>query len=80
MGRDITILKWSSLKELINKNPEFKKRYKTFDGKVWDKIEELSDDTLFTYINISASYCISRIASVMEKLFLPDHSVQIKLK
>jgi uncharacterized protein with ParB-like and HNH nuclease domain len=78
--RDETILKWSSLKELIDSNVDLTSRYKTFDGKVWDKVKELSDDLLFIHINISASNCMSRIASVMEKLFLPDDSIQIKLK
>ncbi len=78
--RDETILKWSSLKELIDSNVDLTSRYKTFDGKVWDKIKDLNDDVLFIHINISASMCMSRIASVMEKLFLPDNSIQIKLK
>lgn len=78
--RDETILKWSSLKELIDSNVDLTSRYKTFDGKVWDKVKELNDDLLFIHINISASNCMSRIASVMEKLFLPDNSIQIKLK
>jgi hypothetical protein len=78
--RNDTILKWSSLKELIDSNVDLSNRYKTFDGKVWDKVKELNDDLLFIHINISASICISRIASVMEKLFLQDNSIQIKLK
>lgn len=78
--RDKTILKWSSLKELKDTNVDLTSRYKTFDGKVWDKVKELNDDLLFIHINISASNCMSRIASVMEKLFLPDNSIQIKLK
>ncbi len=78
--RDETILKWSSLKELIDSNVDLTSRYKTFDGKVWDKVKELNDDLLFIHINISASNCMSRFASVMEKLYLPDNSIQIKLK
>jgi uncharacterized protein with ParB-like and HNH nuclease domain len=78
--RDETILKWSSLKELIDANVDLTSRYKTFDGKVWDKVKELNDDLLFIHINISASNCMTRIASVMEKLFLPEGSIQIKLK
>ena len=78
--RDETILKWSSLKELIDSNVDLTSRYKTFDGKIWDREKDLDDDTLFIHINISASNCMSRIASVMEKLFLPDDSIHIKLK
>lgn len=78
--RDETILKWSVLKELIDFNDDLKRRYKTFDGKAWDKVKELKDDLLFIHTNISASTCMARIATVMEKLFLSDDSIQIKLK
>jgi hypothetical protein len=78
--RDETILKWGNLKELIDSNVDLSSRYKTFDGKVWDKVKELNDDLLFIHINISASNCMSRIANVMEKLFMPENSVEIKLK
>jgi uncharacterized protein with ParB-like and HNH nuclease domain len=78
--RDETILKWSSLKESIDANVDLTSRYKSFDGKVWDKVKELDEDLLFIHINISASNCMSRIASVMEKLYLPDNSIQVKLK
>lgn len=78
--RDQTVLKWSSLKELIDSNVDLSPRYKTFDGRTWDKVKELNDDLLFIHINISASNCMSRIANVMEKLYLADNSVLIKLK
>lgn len=78
--RDETIIKWNKLKELIDSNVDLSNRYKTFDGKVWDKVKELNDNLLFIHINISASNCISRIANVMEKLFIPEDSVEIKLK
>jgi len=79
-GRDETILKWSSLKELIDANVDLTSRYKSFDGKVWNKLKDLNEDLLFIHVNISASYCVSRIASVMEKLYLSEDSIQIKLK
>lgn len=78
--RNETILRWSSLKELIEEDLDLTNRYKTFEGKVWDKVKDLRDDLLFIHVNISASNCISRNASVMQKLFLPEESVQIKLK
>lgn len=78
--RDDTILKWSSLKELLDSKIDWSTRYKTFDGKVWEKVKELTDDLLFIHINISASNCISRISKVMEKLFIPEDSIHIKLK
>ncbi len=78
--REETILKWSSLKDIVDSKVDLSSRYKTFDGKVWDKVKELSDDLLFIHINISASNCLNRIANVMERLFMPDNSVQVKLK
>ncbi len=77
--REETILKWSSLKELVDSNLDLTSRYKTFDGKNWDRVKELNDDLLFIHINISALICMSRIATVMEKLFMPDNSIKIKL-
>lgn len=78
--RDETILKWSTLKDLIDSKVDLSSRYKTFDGKVWDKVRDLNDDLLFIHINISASNCMTRIGNVMEKLFMPENSVEIKLK
>ncbi len=78
--RDKTILKWSALKDLIDSKGTLSRRYKTFDGKFWDKVKELDDDFLFIHINISASNCMTRIANIMEKLFMPESSVEIKLK
>jgi len=78
--REDIILKWKSLKKLIESNRDLKNRYKTFDGKFWDKVKDLNDDLLFVHINISASTCISRIATIMEEIFLPNDSIKIKLK
>ena len=75
-----TIVKWSALKELIEVHPDLSTRYKTFDGKTWDKSKELNDDLLFIHINISASTCMARISYVMEKMFMPFNSIEIKLK
>lgn len=79
-GSDEVLLKWSSLRGKIEAKPELAKRYKTFDGKLWDKVKVLNDDLLFIHINISASTCMSRIAAIMQKLFIPHESVEIKLK
>lgn len=67
-------------KVLIDSNVELSKRYKTFDGKFWDKVKELNDDLLFIHINMSASNCMVRIGNVMEKFNIPENSVKIKLR
>jgi uncharacterized protein with ParB-like and HNH nuclease domain len=78
--RDDTIIKWSALKELIDTNVDLSNRYKTFDGKVWEKLKVLDDDILFIHINISASNCMTRISNVMDKFNMQSNSVEIKLK
>ena len=78
--RDNVILKWSELKEIIDNDTEISKRYKNFDSKVWQNLKEVNDDELFIHINISASMCMSRIATIIEKLFIPEDAVYIKLK
>jgi uncharacterized protein with ParB-like and HNH nuclease domain len=78
--RNETIIKWSELKDLIDSNIDLSSRYKTFDGKVWDKVKELNDDTFFIHIHISASNCMTRIGNVMDKFNMPINSVEIKLK
>ncbi len=79
-GRDETIVKWNILKEIIDKNVDLSNRYKTFDGKVWDKVKELSEDLLFIHINISSSTCMSRIGNIMDKFNISENSVQIRLR
>ncbi|MBI9069159.1 MAG: DUF262 domain-containing protein [Salinivirgaceae bacterium] len=78
--RDETIIKWSSLKELIDAKVDLSSRFKTFNGKVWDKEKELNDDLLFVHINISASACMTRIGNVMQKFNMAEDSVEIRLK
>lgn len=78
--REETIIKWSTLKDIIDSNVDLSNRYKSFDGKVWDKVKELDDDLLFIHINISASNCMTRIGNVMEKFNIDEKSIEIKLK
>lgn len=79
-SREETILKWGALKDLIDANFDQSNRYKTLDGKVWNKVKDLSDDLLFVHINISASRCIIRIARIMEKFNIPKEDVIIQLR
>jgi len=79
-GKSDVILDWSSLSLLIENNIDLTNRYKTIDGKLWDKIKEINDSDLFIHINISASTCMNRIAHIMNKFNIPDNSVEIVLK
>ena len=79
-GRDDVILEWIRLKNMIKKNNELSKRYKTLDGKTCDKIKDLNENTLFNHVNISANTCITRIASIMNKFYMNEDDVKIKLK
>jgi hypothetical protein len=45
-----------------------------------DKVQDLNDELLFIHINISATRCIQRIASIMDKFNMSEEDVTIKLK
>lgn len=79
-GKEDTIVKWIALKGLIDNNVDLTSRYKTFDGKVWDRVKNLTDDVFFIHINISASVCIARIVNIMNKINMLEDSVEIVLK
>lgn len=79
-NRKNTIVKWAILKSLIDNRIDLTTRYKTFDGKIWDKVNNLTDDMLFIHINMSASTCMNRISSVMNKYNMSENSVEILLK
>lgn len=78
--KDDAILKWETLKLLIDDNIDLTNRYKTFEGKVWPKVKNLTDDMIFIHINISAYTCMLRIANIMNKFNMPENSVEIVLK
>ncbi|TAE00118.1 MAG: DUF262 domain-containing protein [Bacteroidetes bacterium] len=75
-----TVVKWATLKSLIDDNDSLTNRYKTFDGKIWDKVENLSNDELFIHTNFSASAFMDKIAKIMNKFSMPEDFVQISLK
>ena len=79
-GKDNTILKWRRLRDRIKEKSELSKRYKTLDGKTWDKIKDLNENTLFVHINMSANTCMTRIANIMNKFYINGDDVKIKLK
>ena len=78
--REDTIIKWRTLKEIIDTNVDMSNRFKTFDGKVWDKVRDLDDELIFIHINISASNCMTRISNVMNKFNMNEESVKVLLR
>jgi uncharacterized protein with ParB-like and HNH nuclease domain len=79
-GSENVIINWPTLSNLVDNNIDLTTRYKTLDGKQWDKLKDISNDTLFIHINISASTCINRLAYVMNKFNMDENSVEIVLK
>lgn len=77
--REETIIKWKTLQGIIDQNFDMTYRYKTFDGKIWDKVKDLDDNLLFIHINLSASNCIMRISNVMNKFNMNEEFVKIFL-
>lgn len=78
--REDTIVKWRTLKDIIDTNVDLSSRFKTFDGKIWDKVKDLDEDLIFIHINISASNCMTRVSNVMNKFDMNEESVKVLLR
>lgn len=78
--REETIVKWKTLQNIIDSNLDMSNRFKTFDGKVWDRVKDLDNNLLFIHINISASTCMTRISNIMNKFNMDEESVKILLR
>lgn len=68
------------LKEIFDANLGQKNFYKTFEGKVWDKVPDLTEDSLFIHVLISSSRCMLKISRVMEKFNMAPDDVTIRLR
>ncbi|MCX6147865.1 MAG: DUF262 domain-containing HNH endonuclease family protein [Candidatus Kapabacteria bacterium] len=79
-GRDDVIVKYSVLKLMTEENIDLENKYKSFDFKTSKKQNNLSNDDYFLHINISAFYCMKRIASIMSKFNFDESLVNIELK
>ena len=74
------VMTWGQFSAILENNMGRTRRYKTLDGKTWDKVEDLKDDIIFIHTDISASTCIMRIANIMNMYNIPEESVEIILK
>jgi hypothetical protein len=80
-GKEDVIIKCKNLKSLIDEDIELTKRYKTFEGNVWNsKNTALEDDLEFIHINASAKSFMTRIANIMNLFGMPEDFVEIVLK
>lgn len=79
-GNEEIIVRWSVLKEIIDANVDYTNRFKTFEGKVWDKVKDLNEDLLFIHVLMSASRCMLRMSRVMEKFNMDSQEVTIRLR
>jgi hypothetical protein len=76
-GKADTIIKCKNIEDDIDMG----KRYKTFEGKVWDSKKTVLDDNLeFIHINASAKSFMSRIANIMNQFGMSADFVEIILK
>lgn len=78
--REDTIVKWRVLKDIIDTKAEMSGRFKTFDGKFWDKVKDLEDELIFIHTNISASNCMNRVSNIMNKFNMNEESVKVLLR
>lgn len=78
--REDALIRWTEFEKILEGNMDLSKRYKTFEGKFWDKLTKIADDMFFIHINISASDCINRIVNIMNKFNMSENTVMIILK
>ncbi len=74
------IVEWSTLSQMIEDNFDLSKRYKSLDGKFWDKTDNIYNSTVFVHIYMTASECMKRVANIMNIYNMPEDSVEIILK
>ncbi|MGV4331953.1 DUF262 domain-containing protein [Ornithobacterium rhinotracheale] len=74
------IVKWRRLKEIFEFNSDLSNRYKNFEGRFYSKEKKLNDEMFFIHINISASTCMNRIKSIMQKFNISENEVKVILK
>ncbi len=79
-SKDMVLVNWYELSDFMEENPDLATKYKTLDGKTYDKVANLEIDLLFVHVNISAKECMKRIGSIMEKLTMNADSVTITLQ
>lgn len=78
-GKKDTITYWSKLKDRIEEKIYLSNRYKTFEGKTWDKVSNLAENEIFIHTDIYVATCLNRIASIMNKFNMSESSVSITL-
>ncbi|MBQ3922232.1 MAG: hypothetical protein II707_02965, partial [Spirochaetales bacterium] len=79
-NREDAIITWHILKIKSEQKEDLLVRYKTFDGLLYNKVENINDDIIFVHINISASSCMTRLANIMDKFNMSEDYVNIILK
>lgn len=80
LGREDSILTWASLEKMIESDETLRGKYNSFDGLPWNKVMNLSRDTLFIHVNFNTPSMMGRIANVMNKFCIPADYVSITLK
>lgn len=79
-NKNDVVVKWKYLKPMIEKNPEYRTRYKTYDGYFWNSRRiVLNNDLEFVHINASARQLLNRVANIMRYLELDTNILEIQL-
>lgn len=76
LSRGDAIITWNELKKYSEKDM---KKFKTFSGKFWDEVSDLTADIEFLHTNLSAEAIIKRMARIMKKLGLQRDDVLINI-
>lgn len=80
LGRSDAIIPWSVFEKMLENDDSLRNKYKTLNGLHWDKVTNLTAETLFVHVNLNTPTLISRIANIMDKFNIQKDFVNITLK
>ncbi len=80
LGREDAIIPWTRFEKKVDTDSNMRGKYNSIDGLPWDKVVNLTAETLFYHVNFNAHVLIGKIASVMNKFCIPADYVNITLR
>lgn len=80
LGRGDAIIPWSVFEKKVELDGTMRGKYNTIDGLPWDKVVNLTAETLFFHVNFNTHALIDKVANVMNKFCIPEDYVNIMLK
>ena len=79
-SKNTIIMNYETLRPHVEDNEQIAERYKSFDGVLLKNMKNINQDELFVFVNMNAETIISKIAKIMNELYLDQSLVKVKIK